>query len=185
VGRAIFMGKAGTIAKINVGNIKEISDFRMYDFAPSALSRLSAAGYYICIVSNERNGNQGAVYPIMTERVEEYIRHTAFAQMAFEYCFDKASDKDNRRLPKPDMILHLMAKKGFRPSECAMIVSSDVEYQAAVSAGIDKIITVKTGKKFRGEKDVEPIYEAAGLSDVAQFIESGGLDGAISDRSPC
>ena len=158
--KAVFMGRAGTIHNLQKDGVLNIGDFEIFSRVSEALNTLGQQGYFLAIVGSEKTV-PGMDYPGLIWTIEQHIAYQVGYPIAFKLCMHHSAKKCSCRLPKPGLIEQFRDELDLDIGSSVMIASREAEVKGALSAGIENIIRVTTGKgQWTKKSEGYPIFDS-------------------------
>lgn len=145
----VLLDRDGVLNENRDDYVKSPGELVMLPGAAQAVARLNGAGHHVAICTNQSAVGRGIVQPAMLERIHETLReHLARAGARIDLllaCTDPPWAASDRRKPGPGMLQEAMRQFRVGPHDTTMIGDDLVDLQAAMRAGIRRIL-VRTGK---------------------------------------
>ncbi|WP_119418321.1 D-glycero-alpha-D-manno-heptose-1,7-bisphosphate 7-phosphatase [Desertibaculum subflavum] len=145
----VLLDRDGVLNENRDDYVKSPGELVMLPGAAQAVARLNGAGHHVAICTNQSAVGRGIVQPAMLERIHETLReHLARAGARIDLllaCTDPPWAASDRRKPGPGMLQEAMRQFRVGPHDTVMIGDDLVDLQAAMRAGIRRIL-VRTGK---------------------------------------
>jgi len=143
--KAIFLDRDGVI-NVDTGYPHRIEDCQLIPGAGAAIRRARAAGYMICVVTNQGGIALGYYDEAALHRFNTHLQGllaesgAGIDAMAFCPHHPESPDPAKRqcacRKPAPGMILDLAARYGIDPDQSAMIGDRATDLEAGRAAGL-------------------------------------------------
>jgi len=102
--KAVFMGRAGTLHKLQKNGQLNTADFEILFGVPESLNILGQLGYFLAIVGAEKALLPGVDYPALIEAAQRYIADMVNYPIDFKLCTHHPARKCACRLPRPGLI---------------------------------------------------------------------------------
>ncbi len=180
--RAIFIDRDGTLNE-EVGYIRELRHFRLYDFAAEAVRLINTAGWRAIVITNQ----SGIARGWLTEEFLEEIHWQMNAELAradarvdaIYHCPHHPNlgqppfrlDCDCRK-PKPGLLQRAAMDFQLDLSSCAVIGDRfrDVETAQAVGAKGVLVLTGYGREELETQSAVQPDHVAENLLEAVQWV---------------
>ena len=149
----IFLDRDGTINH-DPGYIKNLNNFRFYDFLFPALKKISEVCNKFCIVSNQSGVARGIIEKKNIFKINEYIfeqfRLNKIQLVDIYVNFDHPENPTENRKPGSGMFLKAEKNHSISLSKCLIIGDSICDIQAGKSLGMDTMLVLTgNGKKTK------------------------------------
>ena len=172
----VFLDRDGTINS-DPGYIKNLKNYKFYDFLFPALKKISEVCNKFCIISNQSGVSRGMIQKSNIYEINKYI----FEQFSINkiklvdiyVCFDHPDNASNRRKPGTGMFLEAKNDHCISLSKSLMIGDSFCDIKAGDSLGMDTMLVLTgNGQKSRIDilDQIVPTYEAKNLIDGAEIL---------------
>jgi len=170
---AIFLDRDGVINK-EINYLHKIQDFTFLDGVCDSLKYFQKNQYLIIIITNQSGIGRG-IYSLddfltlnnwMLNKFEE--NNILISEVFF--CPHSPEDKCDCRKPKPGMINSAIKKFNIDPKSSWMIGDKEDDIQAAIKAGINHHILVRSGHKI-DEKGSRAEYISDSIKEAGVIIE--------------
>jgi D-glycero-D-manno-heptose 1,7-bisphosphate phosphatase len=175
---AVFLDRDGTINE-EMGYINHLSRFRLLSEAASAIRRLNEAGLPVVVVTNQSGAARGYFPPSLVEEVHGHMQNLLAQEGArvdaIYTCLHAPDASCPCRKPQPGLLLQAAEELGLDLHRSYLVGDRYVDIQTAANAGVQGIL-VLTGyglgeyEQFQNTSPVKPIYVAANLMNVVDFI---------------
>jgi D-glycero-D-manno-heptose 1,7-bisphosphate phosphatase len=193
--RAIFLDRDGTINR-DVGYAHRAENLRLIDNAVAGLSRMSAMGFALIIVTNQSGVARGyfteADVHAFHQALGKRLRADGIEIAAMYYCpfhptagLDAYRRDSPLRKPKSGMLLKAAAEHGIDLSASYMIGDRKSDILAGAAAGC-RTILMRTGPpgEFEAGLAARPDFVAHDLRTAALTIERVGSERVRLARAP-
>lgn len=177
--KAVFLDRDGTIGGTG-GGIHPF-EFKLYDFAPTAIKGLNNLGIKVFLFTNQTRVGRG----FFTEEEllkgfelmeEELSKHNAFLDGIY-YCPHKPEDDCACQKPKIGLLLRAKEEHDLNLAECYVVGDTGGSDMLAASKAGTKMVLVRTGwgegsiTKYRNHwMGIEPDYIAKDLVEAVEWI---------------
>ena len=147
----IFLDRDGTLNP-DPGYISKLSDFSFYNFAISALVKLTQIGNRFCIVTNQSGVKRGLIQQESLDEIHSYIK-TIFLEhniplVGIYVCIDLTNSASKRRKPEAGMFLEASNAHNIDLKKSLMIGDSFVDIEAGKKLNMDTLLVLTgVGKK--------------------------------------
>lgn len=153
VRRAVFLDRDGVL---NVPDFRggrsfaprELSSFKLYDDAASAVGRLKSEGFAVVVVTNQPDVGAGLVDASVVKACNDVLAAEVSIDR-IEVCFETAAQAAlsgrSRRKPAPGMLLDAGAVLGLDISKSYMVGDRNSDISAGVAAGCRDCIFIDRG----------------------------------------
>ncbi|HCK98554.1 MAG TPA: hypothetical protein DHW42_00405 [Candidatus Marinimicrobia bacterium] len=177
--RAVFLDRDGTLNEDSVDYIKSSSEFRLFEFTPSALRIFQRLGFLIIIISNQSAIGRGLTTQRAVDEINDVLKSTLqesnISITDIYYCPHKPEDKCDCRKPGTGNLERAIAEHNIDAAGSYFIGDSQKDIQTGAAAGC-KSILVKTGINsplFRAIQnwDRRPDFVAENILEAAQLVE--------------
>ena len=172
---AAFLDRDGVI-NVDHGYVSSPEEFDFLPGVPEALGQLQAAGYLICIVSNQSGIGRGLYAETDLFALNQYIAGCLMDMVgvrvaAFYHCPHHPTEARGAflkqckcRKPSPGMILQAISDHNIDPARSILVGDKASDIDAGRAAGVERLflVTNEGGVAISGE-GVECV---AGLRDV-------------------
>jgi len=176
---AAFLDRDGVI-NVDHGYVSSPEEFEFLPGAPEALGQLQAAGYLICIVSNQSGIGRGLYTETDLLALNQYIAGCLMDMVgvrvaAFYHCPHHPTAARGAflkqcecRKPSPGMILQAISEHNIDPARSILVGDKASDIDAGRAAGVGRLfrVTNEGGVAISGE-GVECV---AGLRDVPSCL---------------
>lgn len=180
--RAIFIDRDGTLNE-EVGYVRELSQFRLYEFAVESVRLINDAGWLAVVLTNQ----SGIARGLLTEEFLTELHRRMNTELALNgarldaiyYCPHHAEfgsppyllDCDCRK-PKPGLLLRAAADFDLELSQCVVIGDRlrDVETAQAVGARGVLVLTGYGREELETPSTVYPDHVAKNLLEAVQWV---------------
>jgi D-glycero-D-manno-heptose 1,7-bisphosphate phosphatase len=156
---------------LNVNRAQHVTHIRQWQWLPHAIegcARLSAAGIWIAIVTNQAAVGRGLLREAELQRIHGHmIRGLVEARVAEPlvlYCRHVQEQRCECRKPRPGMLLEAISRLQVRAEDCVLVGDHIQDLKAAENAGCWSV-HVQSG---RGRSPVDPPTRYLGsATDIA------------------
>ena len=176
--RSVFLDRDGTlIAEKNYLHRPE--DVEIFPGAGAALKRLSDAGFWLIIVTNQSGIGRGYFTLADAERVNAHLARELSAshgvQFSQTYIAPEAPDQPSRgRKPSPQFLFDARDEFGLELGECFMVGDKLIDLECGWNAGVKKSFLVRTGYgdklALQEPEKLDRAIIVANLCEVADWI---------------
>jgi D-glycero-D-manno-heptose 1,7-bisphosphate phosphatase len=174
--RAVFLDRDGVVIEAVVREGKPyppqaIDDVRIDPEAANALSRLTAAGYRLILITNQPDVSRG----IQDRSTVETINNLLCTRLPIEACFvcyHDDSDHCGCRKPQPGLIL-MAADQYNIDLTMSFVVGDRWRDVAAGHAAGCRTVWIDHGYKEKWQA-IQPDVRVTGLKEAAQWIVAAG-----------
>tara|TARA_B100000767_G_C19608643_1_gene468888 strand:- start:264 stop:806 length:543 start_codon:yes stop_codon:yes gene_type:complete len=169
--KTIFLDRDGVINK-EINYLHTIKNFEFIEGVFETCSFLQSLDYKIIIITNQSGIARGYSsiddFEILTNWMVGQFKKREINILDVFYCPHLPDGNCNCRKPKPGMFLEAQLKYNIDMSGSWMIGDKEDDITAAISAGINKTILVKSGHKIRESESnakyiIESIHQAGQL----------------------
>lgn len=174
---AVFLDRDGVINEDRDDYVKNVSELRVFPFAPKAIRRLNDAGLPVFVVSNQQAVAKGIIAEEDLREMEDEISRRVEAAGgridAFYYCRHLSTENCACRKPQPGLLLEAAREHGIDLSQSVIVGDNEKDIIAGKAAGCGAAVLVLTGKHDResaGRLPCRPDYIAESLADAADYI---------------
>jgi histidinol-phosphate phosphatase family protein len=182
---AIFIDRDGVVIENRPNYVRSVDDIEFFPEALAAIARVSLSPYKLVIITNQAGIGRGII-PVhvaeqINQRVIAEIEKTGGRIDALFLCPHKPSDGCNCRKPKPGLILQAAQELEIELDKSIMIGDSLSDVQAGLSAGVQRVALVRTGRGAEQEYALEaqnlpsfPVYNnlSEALDDLIHYSRS-------------
>ncbi len=172
----VFLDRDGTINP-DTGYIKNLNNFKFFNFLFPALKKMSKVCDRFCIISNQSGVGRGIIDEKDIYNINKYIskkfKINNIKLLDIYVCFDHPDNASNRRKPGTGMFLEAKNDHCISLSKSLMIGDSFCDIKAGESLGMDTMLVLTgNGQKSRIDilDQVVPTYEAKNLIDGAKIL---------------
>ena len=184
----IILDRDGVINHDSIHYIKNVDEFILYPGSVEAIARLTAAGYKICIATNQSGVTRG-LYTEETlasihEKMLKEIRAAGGDIEAIEYCIHLPEEHCSCRKPQPGMLLALAQRLGCSLDKVPFVGDRVSDIQAALAVGASPIMVLSnmTDKTMLEAYPQVPVFNS--LADyVKQLLLGAPLPQLCHPRS--
>jgi D-glycero-D-manno-heptose 1,7-bisphosphate phosphatase len=180
--RAIFIDRDGTLNE-EVGYIRELGQFRLYDYATEAVRLINQAGWLAIIITNQ----SGIARGLFTEELLAEVHQKMIAELeqagagvdAIYFCPHHPNlgeppfrlDCDCRK-PKPGLLERAAVEFQLTLSDCVVIGDRfrDIETAQAVGARGVLVLTGYGREELETPPGVRPDHIAANLLEAVRWV---------------
>ncbi len=179
---AVFLDRDGTIIE-NHGYLSDPDQVELMPGAAEAISRFSASGYLVVVVSNQSGVARGLFdeedLSVVHARLEEVLEADGASLDGSYYCpylegpeaTEDAYRRDSElRKPKPGMLLQAARELNVDLSGSWMIGDSPCDIQAGTLAGC-RTILIKPSGRDSDQADVPATHTATSLLEAVDVVE--------------
>jgi histidinol-phosphate phosphatase family protein len=178
--RAVFLDRDGTLNKDGKSYIKNLSEFELFYFVPTALSILQKLGFKLIVISNQSAIARGLTTQAEVEKIHEHLesellKHGIIINGIY-YCSHHPDDNCNCRKPKIGNISKAINEHNINAQRSFFIGDSKRDIEAGSQAGL-RTILVQSGIKSITSKEVKkwdviPDYIEENLLNAALLIKN-------------
>ncbi|MFM7283323.1 MAG: D-glycero-alpha-D-manno-heptose-1,7-bisphosphate 7-phosphatase [Planctomycetia bacterium] len=184
---AVFLDRDGTLSE-EIDWVRRPEDLHLIPGAAKAVKRLSEAGYFVALVTNQSAVARGLISIEQLEAIHAHLQQL----LAFEgarldaiaYCPHHPTEGMSRwklececRKPKDGLLRELIARHGLDPAQSFVIGDARRDLEAGASLGIPGIL-VRTGKGRREEALLtHPVIVADALPEAVERIVGSTAQG--------
>lgn len=169
---AVFLDRDGVIIHNRDNYVRSWKDVEFYPFSLEALKALSQTEYQIIITTNQSAIGRGILTisqsDAINHRIIEEITNAGGRVDGVYTCPHCPEDHCLCRKPQPGLILDAAEERSIHLPSSIMIGDALTDIQAGFSAGINKLLMVKTG---RGNEQSQRSQSA----NFPQFIVTDNL----------
>ena len=176
--KAVFLDRDGVINRDRDDYVKNVRELKIFPQSPTAIARLTDAGWPVFVVSNQQGIAKGLISEEDLQEMQAEITRQVSAAggsiTAFYYCKHLDAENCGCRKPQPGLLLQAARENDIELAESIMIGDSERDIAAGKRAGC-KTILVLTGKLTRedaGDLEFVPDYIAEDLAEAADYIVS-------------
>jgi D-glycero-D-manno-heptose 1,7-bisphosphate phosphatase len=173
--RFVLFDRDGTL-NLEKNYLSDPDQLELISGAGAAVKRLQAAGWGICVVSNQSGVARGY---IDLEQLAKVHRRLAEMLIRFDvrldgiyFCPHGPDDGCNCRKPLPGMVHQAAADHGFDPRQAWVIGDKEVDVGLGHALGA-KSILVRTGYGKRYESETKADFIADDLAGAIDLILDG------------
>jgi D-glycero-D-manno-heptose 1,7-bisphosphate phosphatase len=176
---AIFLDRDGVIIENRPDYVRSWADVFIYPQALSALARINQSPYKIILVTNQSAIGRGII-PYRTveeinDRLVSEIRASGGRIDAVFMCPHAPEDHCDCRKPLPGLFFQAAQAHSLDLKNSVMIGDALTDLQAARSAGIERVVLLRTGRGAEQEAitdanqmDPFPVYDT--LADALEDL---------------
>ena len=172
---AVFLDRDGTIMR-DAEYLSDPKGIEIFDGAADALRRMKAAGYKICIITNQSGIGRGYFTEKEYRAVEaEVDRQIGPGVIDGTYFCPALPDSGAPcRKPSPGMILEAQRDHAIDLTRSFMIGDKLIDAQCGRNAGV-RTILVQTGFERRDGRSEAADWEVRDLTEAAEIILRHGV----------
>jgi D-glycero-D-manno-heptose 1,7-bisphosphate phosphatase len=172
---AIFLDRDGVIIENRPDYVRSWQDVFIYPQALSALARISSSPYKIILVTNQSAIGRGIISfqtgAEINDRLVNEIRAAGGRIDGVFMCPHAPEDGCDCRKPRPGLFYQAAQALSLDLKNSVMIGDALTDLLAASSAGIQRVILVRTGRGAEQERlpeagQIEPLLVSDSLSDA-------------------
>lgn len=167
---AVFLDRDGTLMP-DVSYCSEPEKVRVFADAPEALRRLKAAGFKLCVITNQSGIGRGyfteAEYRAVADELERQLGSGTID--ATYFCPDHPEAASERRKPSPGMIFEAQREHHLDLSRSYFIGDKRIDAECGRNAGV-RTILVQNGSEQHGDADRVADWMAPNLAAAAEII---------------
>ena len=156
--KVAFCGRSGVITEPMTYKSMDLTEFKIYSEAPEALNRLGAAGYLICVVTNEVGIIEGQSLVKAVEVADQSIKRLVSFPIVFMHCFHEAKEQCKCRFPEPGLLEAVMKGNTASSEDCIMLAGSITDVDTAANAGIHNIAAITKSATWKRKSKVTKFY---------------------------
>ena len=179
-GKAVFFDRDGTL-NVDPGYISDPANLELYPGVGNELKRLKEAGYTLIVLTNQSGVARGLVRPEALEkihqRMNELLGESGVRIDEFLVCMHHPAAGCDCRKPGTALIRLAEEKYGLDLTESIIVGDRETDLQAGVTAGLGKVILVRTGHGGKTETHLRECaldravhFVADDLSEVVDWI---------------
>jgi D-glycero-D-manno-heptose 1,7-bisphosphate phosphatase len=177
--KVVFLDRDGTINQDSADYIKGWNEFVFLARSIEALRDLTAAGFFIIVITNQSAIPRKLISPQELENIHAKMKAAIKSQGGkisdIFFCPHLPGDGCDCRKPAPGLIFQAQKKYDIDLSTAVMIGDSARDIECAHMAGCGHSILVQTGngqeaQQILAEKDLHPDYLAQDLYDAARWL---------------
>jgi D-glycero-D-manno-heptose 1,7-bisphosphate phosphatase len=159
--------------------VRSVDAFELLPGVEAALRRLSAAGFVLVVVSNQRGIARGLVTWETLREIEDVIANRSGVAVQFRYCPHDGAAQCACRKPQPGLLVEAMLEFDIDRSRSFMVGDMPSDVEAGRRAGVRTILVGAVGSDRFADAQAADLAEAAGLilgwdapeADVADAVE--------------
>ena len=172
--KAVFLDRDGVINRAFVREGKPyppagIAELEILPGVAEALQRLSAAGYYLAVVTNQPDVSRGKATRASIEAIHDILRERLPVDEV-RVCYHDDRDECPCRKPAPGMILDAAREAGIDLPSSYMVGDRWRDVEAGRRAGC---VTVFVDHGYTETEPVSPDLRVSSLAEAADRILSG------------
>ncbi|MGO2507906.1 D-glycero-beta-D-manno-heptose 1,7-bisphosphate 7-phosphatase [Vibrio hibernica] len=177
---AVFIDRDGVI-NVDHGYVSKVDDFEFIDGVFDATKAIKELGYQLVLVTNQ----SGIARGYYTEK--EFLRLTEWMDWNFVdhgvefdglyYCphhlegsIEKYTQECDCRKPQPGMFLSAQDELDIDMSNSVMVGDKEADMQAAISAGVNTRILVRSGKAVTEAAEKLATVVLDSIKDVPKYL---------------
>ena len=158
--RAIFIDRDGTLNE-EVGYVRNLSDFRLFDFSAEAVKLINQSGWLAIVVTNQSAVGRGLVQAgtvqEINHRLATIIRNAGGQVDGIYTCPHQPLDGCDCRKPKPGLLKQAAADLNIAMDRSWMIGDAWSDLLAGQAAGVQKLAILRTGRGTEQLSQAPPI----------------------------
>lgn len=162
--KIVFLDRDGTLND-DPGYIHHPDELHLLPGVGEALKIFKEAGFEPVVVTNQSGVARGLIEPEQLPRIHarlnEHLMPFGVQIRHFEVCTHHPDDRCGCRKPSPKLLTDAAQRLGVRLEDCWMIGDRATDLQAGRSAGVGRVILVRTGDGKKTEANL-----SAGLADA-------------------
>lgn len=166
---AVFLDRDGTIMR-DVEYCGDPSQVEVFEFAPVAIRKLKAAGFKICIITNQSGLGRGYFTLEAYRAVEQEVARQVGAGLidGTYFCPDLPDSGSPCRKPAPGMILEAARDHAVDLKRSFMVGDKLIDARCGHNAGVRSIL-VHTGFEQHTDGGVAD-WQVRDLAEAAEII---------------
>jgi len=173
--RAVFLDRDGVINRAFVRDGKPYppsgpEELEILPGVPEALSRLSAAGFRLVVVTNQPDVARGKQSREAVEAIHAILRDQLPID-EFRVCYHDDADRCSCRKPLPGMLLQAAADLGLDLSASCLVGDRWRDVEAGIAAGCS---TYFIDYGYDEQKPQSITFKVSSLYEAALIILNGG-----------
>jgi D-glycero-D-manno-heptose 1,7-bisphosphate phosphatase len=173
---AVFLDRDGVINENREDYVKSVDELKFLPGSVEAISRLTAAGFRVIIVSNQQGVGRGLILHETLEQINkallDELASVGSGVSGIYYCPHLKEEDCACRKPKPGLLLQAAADMGFDVAGSVFVGDSVGDIEAGRAAGCQTIL-VLSGKTMEHEvaaMRTRPDHVVPDLSEAAELI---------------
>ena len=177
----ILLDRDGVLNEDRDDFVKTPDELVLLPGAAEAVRALNDAGHILALVTNQSAVGRGIISAARLEEIHQALRSKLARAGArldhIEICTDPPWADSDRRKPAPGMLRAMLARFRTAPAEAVMIGDDLRDLDAALAAGIPRIL-VRTGKGARLQAQglpphILPVSVYDDLAEAARALTTG------------
>jgi len=175
--RAAFLDRDGVINEDRDDYVKNLSELRVFPYAPDAIRRLTDAGFEVIVVSNQQGVAKGLVSPenllAIQNEIARLVTQAGGRISGFYYCTHLAGEDCSCRKPKPGLIRRAAEEHGIDLQSSFMIGDSEKDIAAGAEAGCRTVLVLTSlDAQQAASMRSRPVMIARDLAEAADRVIS-------------
>ncbi len=169
--RAVFLDRDGVLSRSLVIDGKphapgKVAEFEIYPEARGALDKLRAAGFLLCVVTNQPNVSRGLHDPREIDEMNRLLGEALPLDEIF-VCTHSDEDACTCRKPKPGFLLQAAEKYGLDLKQSFMVGDRWRDVECGQNAGC---ATVWIDRGWTEKQPSGHTHRALSLSEAVEWI---------------
>jgi D-glycero-D-manno-heptose 1,7-bisphosphate phosphatase len=170
--KAVFLDRDGVV-NVEKDYAHKIEDFEFLSGVFEAVRAFNRGGYIVVVVTNQSGIGRGYYTSADFEKLTEYMLDRfkeEGCEIAGVYHCPHTPDSDCEcRKPNPGMLLAAQKELDIDLSASWMIGDKESDIEAALAAGVQKTVLVRSGHKI-DEKNTKATFVVNGIFDTIRIV---------------